>query len=116
MTDNKLQSEAERLVRVAEVRAVAEAIRGGRTPVIGDILEYELTPALSSDGVPLFRAPRSTSLHERRLNTYQFAVQAFHLAEAAQLAALNGSAAHNGSAPHNGSAAHRWSSSPKTPK
>ena len=94
MTDNNLRSEAERLIRAAEVRAVAESIRGGRIPLIGDVLEYELNPELSSNGVPLFRAPRSASLRERRLNTYQFAVQPFHLTEAARLTLSNGSAAY----------------------
>ena len=93
MIDDKLRSEAEQLIRAAEVRTVIEAIRRGRTPVIGDILDYELPPERSSDGIPLFRAPRSASLREHRSNTYQFAVEYFHLAEAARLAS-NGPLAH----------------------
>jgi hypothetical protein len=46
----------------AQLRAVAEVIRRGRTPTIGDILDYELQPGLSSDG----RAARLASNGSQR--------------------------------------------------
>jgi hypothetical protein len=82
MSTDYLRFEAQRIARRAEVQAVERAIRSGRTPAIGDIVEYTIEDDPLGSRIALFR-PKSKNVPPK-LNRYQFTVDCEHLEEAAR--------------------------------
>ena len=66
----ELRNQVEQIIRRSEVRAVAQAMKSGGRPRIGDVLDYTI------DVPGLAKPSRSRS------STYRFSVEAWHLSEA----------------------------------
>lgn len=90
MSNDELESELRRIVRWSQVNAVVRAIRHGRRPRVGEVLDHTLE---FPDHHPNARSARDWA-HSRRHDVYQFEVEPWQLEEADRLASGSGSASH----------------------
>jgi hypothetical protein len=80
MTNDEIQREVEQIVRRSEIRAVAEAIRAGRRPQLGDVFDYTIE-------LPPDHDVRFSSNGHKSRDRYQLVVEQWHLDAAYQSAA-----------------------------
>jgi hypothetical protein len=73
----ELRDEVERIARRSEVQAVAQAMKNGGEPRVGDVLDYTVD----------FPGPMRRL--KARSKPYRFSVEAWHLAAAAALMGLH---------------------------
>jgi hypothetical protein len=74
MTQQELRFRVEAAVRDSQVTAVAQLIRSGVVPRVGDVHEHHLGPQ-----------PATGLSNGRGRNTYAFSIEAWHIDEAVRL-------------------------------
>ena len=83
ITEGQLGDEVEKIVRLSEVRAVANALKAGERPCAGQLIDYFIEPP----GSELDSLIQQRGYFTKREKPYRVAVEQWHLDEAYQMLA-----------------------------